>query len=194
MSDNVNGNGNGSRLHRVHAVWDTIPVDLKNRPLWLASRPVEIVTKSGEVKLDKKPLVAREPSRGGSSRDPSTWCSYDVCQDACEMFGLQPGLALGEGLLGADLDKCRDPDTGIIKDWAWTIIQELATYCEVSPSGTGVHMLMWADFGALATSLNLDPAELRKRTEFFDGKIEFYDRNSPHYFTVTGCRIVYTSE
>ena len=44
-------------------------------------------------------------------------------------------------LVGIDLDDCRDSDTGDIDDWAIDIIDSLATYTEVSPSGTGVKLL-----------------------------------------------------
>jgi hypothetical protein len=183
-----------SSLHRILTSWDTIPADLKNRHMWLAWRPVEIITKKGERKLDKKPLIAARPERGASSTDPQTWCSYDECRTGCELFGLQPGLALCDGLLGCDIDQCRDPDTGVIADYAWEIIQQFNTYTEVSPSGTGVHMLLWADLSTLAAILNLDAKDLRKKTTFYGGHIEFYDRHSPHYFTITGHRVPHTSE
>jgi hypothetical protein len=42
---------------------------------------------------------------------------------------------------GADLDACRDPGTGAIADWAAEVVDILATYCELSPSGGGLHLL-----------------------------------------------------
>jgi primase-polymerase (primpol)-like protein len=40
-----------------------------------------------------------------------------------------------------DIDHCRNPQTGVIEPWALDIIKELGSYTEVSPSGTGVHIL-----------------------------------------------------
>ena len=40
-----------------------------------------------------------------------------------------------------DLDKVRDPKTAAIQPWAEKIIEELNTYCEISGSGTGFHLV-----------------------------------------------------
>ena len=45
---------------------------------------------------------------------------------------------------GVDLDDCRDPETGVVADWAKAIISELCSYTEVSPSCTGVKIwVVW---------------------------------------------------
>jgi hypothetical protein len=74
-----------------------------------------------------------------------------------------------DDLCGVDLDGCLDPLTEEIEPWAWTIIEELDSYTEISPSGKGVHILVRA---ALPEGRN------RK------GRFEAYDRG--RYFTVTG--------
>jgi hypothetical protein len=71
--------------------------------------------------------------------------------------------------VGVDLDDCRDPHSGEIAPWALEIIRELDSYTEVSPSGTGMHVLLRGE---------LPKGRNRK------GKIEMYD--SGRYFTVTG--------
>jgi putative DNA primase/helicase len=40
-----------------------------------------------------------------------------------------------------DLDDCRDPETGGIEPWAEEIVDEQGTFAELSPSGTGVHLI-----------------------------------------------------
>src|SRR5215212_4323992 len=45
---------------------------------------------------------------------------------------------------GVDLDKCREPESGEIEDWARELIEQLNSYTELSPSGTGVHILVKA--------------------------------------------------
>jgi putative DNA primase/helicase len=72
-------------------------------------------------------------------------------------------------LCGVDLDKCLDPETGELENWAREIIDELDSYAEISPSGTGVHVLVRG---------TLPPGRNRK------GRFEAYDRG--RYFTVTG--------
>ena len=72
-------------------------------------------------------------------------------------------------ITGVDLDKCRDADTGELEEWAEDIIDRLDSYTEVSPSGTGVHILVGGE---------LPDGGNRK------GRVEMYD--SDRYFTVTG--------
>ena len=43
---------------------------------------------------------------------------------------------------GVDIDDCRDPETGEISAAARTIIATLDTYCEVSPSSSGVKLVL----------------------------------------------------
>ncbi len=74
-----------------------------------------------------------------------------------------------DGLCGVDLDGCLDPETGEIEPWAQEIIEELDSYTEVSPSGTGVHILVKGEL----------PAGRNRK-----GRFEAYDRG--RYFTVTG--------
>jgi hypothetical protein len=55
------------------------------------------------------------------------------------------GLALG----GVDLDACRDPASGALAPWAEEVPARLATYAEVSPSGTGAKLFFAFDPSAL---------------------------------------------
>jgi hypothetical protein len=43
-----------------------------------------------------------------------------------------------------DLDDCRNPETGEVADWARKVIDRFASYTEVSPSGTGVKIFVFA--------------------------------------------------
>ncbi|MBA2715246.1 MAG: AAA family ATPase, partial [Rubrobacteraceae bacterium] len=82
-----------------------------------------------------------------------------------------------DDLCGVDLDGCLDPETGEIESWASTIIEELGSYTEISPSGTGVHVLVRA---------TLPEGRNRK------GRFEAYDRS--RYFTVTGKHLAGTPQ
>lgn len=127
------------------------------------------VTQDG--KRTKQPV---NPHTGelASSTNPATWGSYEEAVAACDMFGY-PGIGLVFTALdpycGIDLDGCRDPETGEIEEWAKKIVTALDSYSEVSPSGTGVHIILK---GTL-------PPGGRKR-----GRFECYD--SGRFFTVTG--------
>lgn len=80
-----------------------------------------------------------------------------------------------DAFVGVDLDGCRDPETGTLDEPAQSIVDRLDSYTEVSPSGTGVHVLV---LGALP--------EGRNRR----GDVELYDE--ARFFTVTGERLADT--
>ena len=51
--------------------------------------------------------------------------------------------------VGIDLDDCRNPETGEIAAWAQEIIDRFDSYTEVSPTGTGVRILIRTATGLL---------------------------------------------
>jgi putative DNA primase/helicase len=115
-----------------------------------------------------------------SSTDPETWGSYQEAVAACKKHGYG-GIGFvftaEDDLCGVDLDGCLDPETGEIEDWAQEMIEELNSYAEISPSGTGIHVLVR---GKLPSGRN------RK------GRFEAYDRG--RYFTVTGRHLAGTPQ
>jgi len=120
-------------------------------------------------KPTKKPI---NPGNGepASCTDPSTWGTYDQAVERFKRGGVDGiGFELGDDYVGIDLDHCRNPDTGELESWAQEIIRDLDSYAEVSPSGTGIHILAK---GSL-------PKGRRRK-----GHIEIY--SSGRYFTVTG--------
>jgi primase-polymerase (primpol)-like protein len=96
---------------------------------------------------------------------------------------------LQEGLLGTDLDKCRDKVTGEVSAWGLDLVRRGDTNTEISPSGTGLKMIMMADL-ELVRSLPefAGRKKLRKQTAYEAGRVEVYDRSSNRFFTVTGNR------
>ena len=46
-----------------------------------------------------------------------------------------------ESVLGFDLDHCRDAATGSLEPWAAEFVAHADSYTEISPSGTGLHIL-----------------------------------------------------
>ena len=77
--------------------------------------------------------------------------------------------------VGVDLDHVRDRRTGEIAEWAQTIIADLASYAEISPSGTGVKMICKGH-------LPIDGSGTRKPYE--SGAVEAYQYG--RYFCLTG--------
>jgi hypothetical protein len=108
---------------------------------WVVWRPE---TRDG--KPTKVPYVAGPGRANAKTNDPMTWRPLAAAKERCaagDMAG--PGLMLGRledgrWLVGFDFDLCRNPRTGAIEPWALRIIRGLATYGEVSPSGTGVKL------------------------------------------------------
>jgi primase-polymerase (primpol)-like protein len=80
-----------------------------------------------------------------STDDPSTWGTYDEAVTRVR-DGQADGIGyclLGADIGAADLDDCHDWETRAIAPWARAIIDRApnGTYCEVTVSGTGLHLL-----------------------------------------------------
>lgn len=121
--------------------------------------------------------VPKSPGGGNAkSNDPSTWGSLADAEAAAERCGYSGvGIELGDGLVGIDLDGCvRD---GAIEPWAQEIVDAIGSYTEVSPSGTGVHILAYAD---PRTTGVVGRADHRRGIEVY---------NHGRYFTVTGKQV-----
>jgi hypothetical protein len=96
----------------------------------------------------KVPVSFADCKSGSVSMYEKTWCSYEKAKEA-----LESGKFTGIGFVfnednpyvGVDLDKCRDKVTGVIDEWAQKIITEINSYTELSPSGTGVHIISNGD-------------------------------------------------
>ncbi len=157
---------------------DQIPDALKDIDQWVVWR---YTWKDKDQKWDKPPLSAVN-RRAASSTNPRTWAPYHEALGAYRAPGNDlNGIGFVHtpdlGLVGIDLDHCRNPDTGAIAAWAENIVAQIPTYWEVSPSRTGLRG--WA-YGSL-------PPHGRKR-----GTVEMYNgasldgRPGGRYLTVTG--------
>ena len=110
---------------------------------------------------------------GAKAGQPETWGTFEqayrhVELGTCKGVGFE--FADGGGLVGVDLDHCRDKDSGeITSSLACEIIRSFHSYTEVSPSGTGIHIICRGRLPG--PGLHRD-------------KVEMYD--SGRYFTVTG--------
>lgn len=149
----------------------TIPLTMKRRPQWVLWRRVERKGMATKVpfRLDGKPA--------GSNR-PEDWVRFIDAADRYIDGGYDGlGFVFTSGLVGVDLDKCRDANSGRIEDWARRIIVELDSYAEVSPSRTGVKIVM----------VGQSPFDRGRRKPMEGGGIEVYDKL--RYFCMTGWRL-----
>jgi len=145
---------------------EQIPETLLERDQWVCWR---------EEERDGKPTkIPVTPGAGGfaSATESETWASFETAIDYTETEhadGIGFVFTDDDPIVGVDLDDCRDPETGDVDDAALDIIERLDSYTEVSPSGTGYHVLIT---GTLPDGRN-------RR-----GNIELYD--TARFFTVTG--------
>lgn len=146
-----------------------IPTSLKEIPRWLLWRHTKRKKPDGSTFWAKVPYQAN--GKSASTTDPATWCSYSDAFDAWvlgDFDGL--GITLGADIQGIDLDDCRDPVTGELTDLAQEVLDRIAGYAEVSPSGTGIKLF---------AKTNLDASRTKKEMG-----VELYREG--RYFTVTG--------
>lgn len=115
-----------------------IPEELKRRPQWVNWK----FARNGK-KWTKHPYNPRT-GRKASSTDLLTWSTFT---EAFEGYSEKPydGIGFmfcsGDPYTGVDLDGCIDPQTGEVKPWAVKIVEDLDSYTELSPSGTGIHII-----------------------------------------------------
>jgi putative DNA primase/helicase len=150
----------------------------EGRPAGLPNgRSTKVLKK--QAKPHKLPI---DPTTGGlaSTTDPRTWSFFDDASSAAMKWSLT-GIGFvftdSDSYCGVDIDNGRDPETGQIREWAWTIIRSLDSYTEVSPSGTGVHIIVR---GTL-------PHGKGNQAKHHDGKVEMFSRK--RYFTFTGIHV-----
>lgn len=109
-----------------------------DQPRWVVWR----LKKKGN-KFTKVPYQALKPSMMASSDDPSTWAdaATTIKTAASGNFDGIGICLLNSDLVTFDIDDCRDKDTGEIEPYAMGLIDRARTYCEITPSGTGLRII-----------------------------------------------------
>jgi len=153
---------------------ENIPAELKGLRQWVCWRWEKL-----DEKWTKPPVNART---GGSAShgDPATWSTFAEAlaahqKNSSRFHGIGFVFTQNDPYAGVDLDDCRDPETGHLDAWALKIVRTLNSYCEVSPSGTGVKIFVKARLPEGATEGGVNDNE---------AGIEMYDKL--RYFTTTG--------
>ena len=147
------------------APFSNIPEEIRNLPSW-----VNYVIEVGE-KGRKRKTPYQPNGKYASVTDPATWSSFSEVMNTVDKFdGIGFVFTDEAPYVGIDFDKCRDAETGKLEDWAQSEVDALASYTEVSPSRTGLHVIVRA-------------ASFNERGRK-DKQLEIY--SSKRYFTMTG--------
>ena len=158
---------------------DSIPAQLTALEQWICWREDDRDGKPTKVPI--KPY----PTSGtvfASATDPGTWRGFETAvtyhrESSTRTDGVGFVFDPEERIVGVDLDHCRDADSEELAPWAAAIVDRLDSYTEVSPSGTGIHVLVEGE---------LPPGRNRR------GDVEMYDRD--RFFTVTGAHLSETPD
>ena len=154
---------------------DWIPQELRNLPNWIEWR---LDDEDGKV-----PFIPKT-NRWASVNDPATWRRFEDIKNIPVTNRGGIGFVLGgesktRKLIGVDLDGCLHPD-GTITSWARKIIRMLPSYCEITPSGTGLRIWTCGNLPAGDRMFKFNP-EIGVGPKV---QVEVFDEGK--YFTVTG--------
>ncbi|TKX85695.1 hypothetical protein EXE43_12325 [Halorubrum sp. SS5] len=153
---------------------DALPAALVDRDQWVCWR-----TQERDGKPTKVPIIPGT-TQFASTTSPGTWTAFSEAREAATttpVDGVGFVFTAEDPLVGIDLDDCRDPDADTPTAWAAELLDTLDSYSEVSPSGTGYHVIVRGE-----------RPEGRNRA----GNLEVYDRS--RFFTVTGAHVPATPE
>jgi Protein of unknown function (DUF3987) len=153
-----------------------LPQQLKDKPNWVRWK---IASVNG--KLTKVPY-RMDGTKAASTRSED-WTDYKTVVTGAtinEKGGIGRVVQKEERLVGIDLDGCRDPETGLLAQWAEDLSECVNSYCEVTPSQTGIRIWVRGTLPEGDRVFNLDPAV------GFGSKVKIEIFTDARYFTVTG--------
>jgi len=136
-----------------------------------------------EPSADGKPTKVpyRLDGRKAASTRPEDWTDYHRAVAGAVLDDKQGvGFVVNGGIVGFDLDGCRNPQTGELAPWAEQIIDALESYTEITPSQTGARVWVRGELPGKDKVFNLDPAV------GFGDKVKIEVFTEARYFTVTG--------
>jgi primase-polymerase (primpol)-like protein len=152
-----------------------IPAELRDLPQWVVWAYESRQSKTGEHRWTKVPRTAE--GKAASTTNASTWSIFDAALGFHRAMPHTCGVGFvfspNDPYCGVDLDDARDLATGRVLEWAQPIVDLLDSYTEVSPSGTGLKVILR---GVLKIHSH------KKR--FGGGEVEVYDR--ARFFALTG--------
>ena len=140
--------------------FNAIPEEMKKLPNWVCWR--------WQQRNGKKTKMPYNPTTGNyaKSNDPATWADFQTVKGQTAYDGI--GFMLSSSpFVGIDIDHCIID--GKISRRPQEIVDSFSSYTEISPSGTGVHIIIKADINGPG-----------KR----NSELEIYSQG--RYLTVTG--------
>jgi primase-polymerase (primpol)-like protein len=95
-------------------------VELKEQKHW-------VCWKYELSEIGKPTKVPYQPNNvKASTKDASTWSTFDAVAAIADAFNGIGFVLTNSDVVAFDLDKCRDPATGNVDDWAETLVARLA--------------------------------------------------------------------
>ena len=182
--------------------------ELKLEKRWCLWHLKKETDSKGAVSYKKVPDQVTERGeryKGASSTDPSTWATFAEVQAALDRNGDRfGGVGIffdGDGLVGIDIDGEHDAEKDS-RNPKETEVRELIgdTYTEISPSGNGLHLLVWADMETLPCKVYesttnkgqsyaaWDKEQYKQKLEWTEDGVKYGLECYPggRYFTFTG--------
>ncbi|SDN06952.1 DNA primase [Acetanaerobacterium elongatum] len=147
--------------------------ELASLKQWVCWRLEPAPEKDKDSKIPYNPCNGRK----ASSTNPQTWTTVEAALAAKEKYlftGVGFVFTKDDGLVGVDIDHCRNAKTGELSEKAVSIVQRANTYTEISPSGEGLHLFIKGRI----------PEGGNKNTK---SGVEMYSFG--RYFTMTGMRL-----
>jgi hypothetical protein len=192
LTDHPHVNGSLTDIQRQH-------LEALGVPHWFAWTPYQINEKEPR-KSGKAPMKPKAVARGvfngagyGSTSDPeSTGGSLTVAMSAMKRGHGGVGLALKTAparMVVLDMDHVRCPDTGEVNRLGGQLLERLAGhYVEVSPSGSGLRAVMWADdIGTLGVKKIFPAGAIGPDGE--PSAVEIYPAGCSGYTRMTGALV-----
>lgn len=172
---------------------DQMPEELRRHPIWLFWKAEWRTDKAGKGRWNKTPYCVNTRGRKARTNDQRTQVPYENAVEQWPYVGMDGmGIVLRNGFAGCDIDNCVG-NTGTIIPEARAILEFLGSYCEFSPTSTGVKAVFKGSMSDLVNAPGYEgihPKDLPNKKKFPQGfEVEFYDHTSPRYFTVTGHRV-----
>ncbi len=159
-----------------------IPDELKGYPQWIVWRYEQYKGDKKPRKVPYSPFTAKRV--GTKAVDSESWGTIEQAVQAAKTFkgrfnGIGFVFSQEDPFVGVDLDHCIVDS--LTSELAIGIVEKLGSFTEVSPSGTGLHIIIKGKKPAARCKKELDEVQT----------IEVYDKE--RFFTVTGKTFADTS-
>lgn len=147
----------------------SIPEEMRRLTRWVYWRWVRVRDEWTKVLYNPK------TDRRAKTDDPETWGTWaEIIDGSASIYdGIGFIICEEDGYCGIDLDAAIDLITGKLKPWAQEKVKKLASRTEISPSLTGIKILVKGK----------KPGDRCKKS-YEDGEVEMYTRT--RFFTITG--------